>query len=159
NCTFHGNSAPGGPGGGALLVAANSDASLLHCTVTDNTTHNRGGGVLLQNGVLHASNCIFSRNADGKGDLEISNQNGTDSTSFSLLRVGTGAGLSNGAAGNQVGSPAAPIDPRLGPLAANGGPTRTQALLVGSPAIDAGDVSTGAPTDQRGVPRPSGGGF
>jgi hypothetical protein len=31
--------------------------------------------------------------------------------------------------------------PGLGPLANNGGPTETHALLVGSPAIDAGDPS------------------
>ncbi len=54
-------------------------------------------------------------------------------------------------------------DPLLGPLADNGGPTPTQALLPGSPAIDGipladcvdafGDPIT---TDQRGVPRPQG---
>jgi hypothetical protein len=44
-------------------------------------------------------------------------------------------------------------DPKLGPLADNGGPTKTHALLPGSPAIDAG-ANTGAPaTDQRGFPR------
>jgi hypothetical protein len=37
---------------------------------------------------------------------------------------------------DQVGSKAAPLDPKLAPLAANGGPTRTHALLADSPAID-----------------------
>ncbi len=46
-------------------------------------------------------------------------------------------------------------DPLLGPLANNGGPTFTHALLTGSPAIDAGD--TPLTTDQRGEPRPAGG--
>ena len=40
--------------------------------------------------------------------------------------------------GDQVGTAVDPIDPRLGPLADNGGPTQTHALLPGSPAIDAG---------------------
>src|SRR5262249_13050840 len=41
-------------------------------------------------------------------------------------------------------------NPRLGPLADNGGHTQTHALMPGSPAIDAGD-NTGAPEgDQRG---------
>jgi hypothetical protein len=52
-------------------------------------------------------------------------------------------------------------NPMLGPLQNNGGPTNTQALLFGSPAIDAGNPSgcTGGDghlltTDQRGKPRP-----
>jgi hypothetical protein len=47
-------------------------------------------------------------------------------------------------------------DPKLGPLADNGGPTLTMALLPGSPAIDAGSTSTAPATDQRGFPRPAG---
>jgi hypothetical protein len=41
-------------------------------------------------------------------------------------------------------------DPMLGPLANHGGPTATQNLLAGSPAIDKGK-SFGATTDQRGT--------
>jgi hypothetical protein len=48
------------------------------------------------------------------------------------------------------------VDPQLGPLADNGGPTDTKALLKGSPAIDAGAGCLA--TDQRGQPRPMGGG-
>ena len=48
------------------------------------------------------------------------------------------------------------VDPLLGPLAANGGPTFTQALLPGSPAIAAGTAIAGVTTDQRGIPRPAG---
>jgi hypothetical protein len=52
-----------------------------------------------------------------------------------------------------VGTSDDPLDPRLGPLANNGGPTRTHALLAGSPAIDRGS-NTGAPADdQRGFRR------
>jgi CSLREA domain-containing protein len=56
-------------------------------------------------------------------------------------------------------------DPKLAVLANNGGPTRTHALLAGSPAINAGDNSLGGckdrlgatiATDQRGVHRPLG---
>jgi hypothetical protein len=52
--------------------------------------------------------------------------------------------------------------PLLGPLQNNGGPTQTQALLPGSPAIDAGNpngCTDGSghllKTDQRGAPRPN----
>jgi len=41
--------------------------------------------------------------------------------------------------------------PLLGPLRNNGGPTRTQALLSTSPAIDAGLNSVPSAWDQRGV--------
>ena len=53
-----------------------------------------------------------------------------------------------------AGTGAAPVDPRLGPLQNNGGPTETHALETASPAVDAG---AGCPaTDQRGFPRPVG---
>lgn len=46
------------------------------------------------------------------------------------------------------------LDPRLGPLAANGGPTFTMSLLTNSPAIDRIPPGLSQPTDQRGFPRP-----
>ena len=71
---------------------------------------------------------------------------GTDSSGFS----GTG---------DQVGTALALIDPRLGPLADNGGPTRTHALRPGSPALDAIPAEDCAvATDQRGIARPRGSG-
>jgi hypothetical protein len=42
-------------------------------------------------------------------------------------------------------------DPLLGTLGFNGGPTRTQALLPGSPAILTGTNPLGLATDQRGT--------
>jgi hypothetical protein len=45
-------------------------------------------------------------------------------------------------------------DPKLAPLADNGGPTPTMALLSDSPAIDAGEDTSCPATDQRGVTRP-----
>jgi hypothetical protein len=78
------------------------------------------------------------------------------SQGHNLLGIaGNSVGLAHGVNGDLVGSATAPIDPRLGPLADNGGPTFTMALLPGSPAIDAGD-DTLTGTDQRGFPRKSG---
>jgi hypothetical protein len=42
------------------------------------------------------------------------------------------------------------VDPLLGPLQDNGGPTQTMALLPGSPAIDSGDNTDAPDWDQRG---------
>lgn len=52
--------------------------------------------------------------------------------------------------GDQMGTAANPLDPVLGSLQDNGGPTATHALLPGSPAIDKGIGSDGVTTDQRG---------
>jgi CSLREA domain-containing protein len=48
-------------------------------------------------------------------------------------------------------------DPRLGPLANNGGPTRTHRLLKNSPAIDSANNSGCPGVDQRGENRPEDG--
>jgi hypothetical protein len=52
------------------------------------------------------------------------------------------------------GTVESPLDPLLGPLADNGGPTLTHALLPGSPAIDGGDATSCLSTDQRFLDRP-----
>jgi hypothetical protein len=44
-------------------------------------------------------------------------------------------------------------NPALKPLASNGGPTQTMAILDGSLADDKGIAVVGVPTDQRGVAR------
>ena len=69
-----------------------------------------------------------------------------------LIGNGTGATITT-STGNKVGTSSSPINPLLGPLQNNGGPTRTLALLVGSPAINAGNnarIPVGLTTDQRG---------
>lgn len=57
----------------------------------------------------------------------------------------------SGALADKIG-----VDPLLGPLQANGGPTPTLALLAGSPAVDGGDGAQCPAADQRAVPRPQG---
>jgi hypothetical protein len=64
-----------------------------------------------------------------------------------MIGPGGSGGLVNGTNGNQVGV----ANPGLAPLADNGGPTQTHALLIGSPALDKGSNAL-APSvnDQRG---------
>ncbi len=57
---------------------------------------------------------------------------------YNLIGVDRQLGLMNGVRGNRLGSIRHPLDPGLGPLADNGGPTPTHDLLPGSPAIDFG---------------------
>lgn len=49
------------------------------------------------------------------------------------------------------------VDPMLDVLADNGGPTRTRALMPGSPAVDAGDATNCPLQDQRSFARPADG--
>jgi predicted outer membrane repeat protein len=150
NSTVSGNSTRG-DGGGISAIAA---LTLLNVTVTDNSAHAGGGVFLVFGGVSSVRNSIIAGNLvdlDGSGpDLS----GAFTSAGHNLIGDGTGAtGFTNGAIGDLVGTADAPIDPRLGPLANNGGPTRTHALLAGSPAIDHGDNTNAPATDQRGVAR------
>ena len=56
-------------------------------------------------------------------------------------------GTINGNVGNLTGTEANPLDPQLGELADNSGPTLTHALLPGSPAINAGDNALAVDAD------------
>ena len=58
-------------------------------------------------------------------------------------------GFTDGQNGDIIGTPENPIDLLLGELQNNGGSTPTQALLDGSPAIDAGSNPNNLQTDQR----------
>ena len=48
------------------------------------------------------------------------------------------------------------VDPHLGALKDNGGPTQTMALTARTPAVDSADPKCGVATDQRGIKRPQG---
>ena len=63
--------------------------------------------------------------------------------------IGNRGNLVFGGPADQAGDAATPINPMLGPLQNNGGPTPTHALIAGSPAFDAGN-SSGSINDQRG---------
>ena len=76
------------------------------------------------------------------------------SLGFNLIGQAEGAtGFTNGLNGDLPGSAQAPIDPLIGPLRMNGGPTPSHALLPGSPAIDQGN-RLGIHSDERGLQRP-----
>jgi hypothetical protein len=73
--------------------------------------------------------------------------------SFGNNLIGNGTGSTGFGATDLVGTSSL-LDPKLGPLEDNGGPTFTMAPLTGSPAVDGGTTSHNAPsTDQRGAPR------
>jgi hypothetical protein len=131
-------------GGGIYAYIAGS-ATLVSCTVTRNRA--TWGGGLSVSGSLTLKNTIVARNtADGSGGDCL----GTMTSDGHNLDSDGSCGLA--AAGDQSG-----VDPMLGPLANNGGPTGTHALFSGSAAVDAGSHDCPPPAvDQRGFPRPEG---
>src|SRR5207237_4216291 len=112
-----------------------------------NRAAGNGGGLLLGgNGTL--LNTILagnsSRNGAGPDCLGTLNSQG-----HNLIQNTNGCVITGVLTGNLFG-----VDPVLGPLIDNCGPTETHALLAGSPAIDAGDNNGAPATDQRGIARP-----
>jgi parallel beta-helix repeat protein len=158
NSTFSGNStdyAGGGVNGDGSGIVFN----ISNSTIAFNTTNSNGGGINVDGGTLNIDNTIVATNVSGDGDNDIDSGGGTiNSGGFNLIGDNTGV-VAEFPAGNPnanndiVGTAAAPIDPLLGPLADNGGPTETHELLAGSPALDAGDPAFMTPPefDQRGM--------
>ncbi len=173
NCTISGNQSPNSNGGGIEVVNATmyvfdstisgntsgsgggvlsyfSTSKIDSSTITNNFGSVAGGGVNVFGGTLTMSHTIVAGNTSVASSRDIS---GPVTATFSIIGDSTGASITNNG-GNQIGTAGSPINPLLGPLADNLGPTKTHALLPGSPAID-----TGSPTyiaipsvDQRGDP-------
>ncbi len=135
--------------GGGLFSDETSTVTLTNCTVTGNSATHAAGTSLFNfsknsTSTIRLSNTIIANSLGGNacGGEPITDVTSNWFEDNSCGRTGNG-------------------DPRLAPLADNGGPTMTHALLKGSGAIDAGDagVCAAAPVnnlDQRGVTRPRG---
>ncbi len=142
----------------------NSDFSVSTLSLTNNTiTVNRsGGGSGVFNdpaGTVNILNTIIAANTIEDAGTGPDVSGAFMSQGHNLIGSGDGStGFVNGSNGDQVGTTVLPKDPMLGPLANNGGPTQTHALLAGSPAIDTADPMNFPPTDQRLVVRPQGAG-
>jgi len=92
------------------------------------------------------SSTIIANNISSAGELDVGTDPGKKIYGANNLIMATMSGTS-------VPADTISLDPKLGPLQANGGPTLTQALLPGSPAIDMGSNPANQMLDQRGVPR------
>jgi CSLREA domain-containing protein len=164
NSTVSGNSAASGGGIANVPDQGGAGLFLTNTTIANNTATQQGGGIFQSccapsdeedQGFIRLTNSLVAQNRAPAGPDVLILQ-GFLTASFNLIGNGSGSGIRDGENGNQVGSPGAPIDPKLGPLADNGGPTRTRALLAGSPAINAASTPDCPTTDQRGVLRPQG---
>jgi hypothetical protein len=147
NSTLSGNVAAGYIGG-ALLLRWPSTVELDNSTITANYAAGGGGGIWLGAAGTAIRSSIVSGNNAGAGHAA----NIESNVPLSVDGDHDIIGISNPAITLPLGTlTAAPL---LGPLANNGGPTQTHALLQGSPAIDAGANSSGAAFDQRGSSYP-----
>ncbi len=165
NTTVTGNTGTGG-GYGAVVNNASGILTLLNSTVSGNTA--RSGSGIENAGSVTLLNSTVSGNSAGSGG-GLSNLLGTVVAKNTIIADNTGGNCtgaissqghnldSDGSCGFAGPGDLSGVDPKLGPLGNNGGPTQTQALLPGSPAIDAGDNVGCPPTDQRGVTRPQDG--
>jgi parallel beta-helix repeat protein len=145
--------------GGGIYMNSPYPVTLTNVTLTANRTTNLGGGLYVYQGTPVLHNMLIAGNFSGATGTTADDVYGSLDASgdYSLIGDGTGmSGLSNGVNGNQVGRASAPIDPKLGLLQDNGGPTQTMALLPGSPALNAGDPTQLGVPDQRGVVRSGG---
>jgi hypothetical protein len=146
--------------GGGIDHRGGNDVAIVNSTIVRNHAIKGGGGVnsgqayspisdKIELGRVRIRNSIVALNTSeaGPANCHVAAQ----------IIESTGHNVSNDdscfltAAGDLPGR-----DPLLGPLADNGGPTETAALLAGSPAIDAGAADGCQRRDQRGVARPQG---
>jgi uncharacterized repeat protein (TIGR01451 family) len=138
-------------GGDAPGIRTANDLTLTNVTVTGNLTVTNPGpapGLRVSSGTASLKNTIIAQNGQsGSGSNDNECAGGGIISLGNNLQGDTTCGL------NGPGDITA-ADPKLGPLANNGGPTRTHALLVASPAIDSGTNSGCPSSDQRNVARP-----
>jgi hypothetical protein len=137
--TLTGNNAYTNNGGGIDNLGT---VTVSNATLSGNPASNNGGGISNESGgILTLTNSIVAGNFAG-GNPDYSGLV-APASSNNLIGDGTGlSGISNGTNGNQIGTSDSPIDPMLGSLSNNGGPTLTFALQSGSPALGAGGPST-----------------
>lgn len=154
NSTVSGNTAGVNGGGMAVHNGPNRTVTLINATIADNLAGSLGGGIYrdANAGPVRLANSLVATNS-AAASPDVSGS----FFDFGSNLVGDGTG-SSGFGGNLIGTSASPIDPVVGSLADNGGPTQTHALLAGSPALEGVSVASNfvLPNDQRGVSRPQG---
>ena len=132
--------APGGPGtatGGPAGQGGGGAGSVGSAAPGSSGSAGDGGGVF-SSGVTLANSVLAGNAAPSCGG---SVQDGQNNIVFP-----------------DAACPGTNVDPQLGALADNGGPTKTQAVGPGSPAFGAVPPAACSQTDQRGVSRPQGAG-
>lgn len=182
SCLITGNQCYTSGGAGSFFFGT---ANIRNCTISGNFARESGGGIYFPTGSFKIENSTVTANTSARGggianytSLELANSiiagnqatSSTDPTrgddiylSGTIIASGNNLIGNNNTvsskfpAGPRVGTPAAPLDPKLSPLGNHGGSLASHLPLPGSPAIDAAISLPGSPViDQRGLPRPLG---
>ncbi|MEX0787972.1 MAG: CSLREA domain-containing protein [Anaerolineales bacterium] len=159
--TFNGNTAAT-RGGGLHLQG---EITLGNCTLSENEAA-QGGGISIGVGIIYLRHCTIAGNSAPEGSgmyassfAQVSNTIWAWNLGSPNCQLATGFGGganldTDGSCGYVAPNSLVGVDPLLGPLQDNGGPTWTRALGPGSPAIDTASPTQCLAADQRGVPRP-----
>jgi CSLREA domain-containing protein len=126
NSTISGNSANMG-GGISHDAGSTGSANIFNTTISDNSVDPDGEG----SGIFNGSEVTM-------GNTIVANNLGSDNCIDTVTDVGNNLDSGTSCFGTANAS-LSNSDPKLGPLADNGGPTETHALLAGSPAINKGN--------------------
>ncbi|MGL5081689.1 MAG: choice-of-anchor Y domain-containing protein, partial [Microcoleaceae cyanobacterium] len=147
NSTISGNSANNGGG----ITNYDNTVALVNTTISENIALVGSGIASFGDSVTFTTvtSSIISGNTGGGADVEVfSGTTDSFTSAGNNLIGGIGANVN---AFSQPTDITGVTNPLLGPLQNNGGPTFTQALLTGSPAIDTGSNPNSLTTDQRGT--------
>jgi hypothetical protein len=146
--------------GGGIDFRGGNNLDIINSTITDNHAIKGGGGLnsaqsyaavtpATSIGITLLLNTIIADNTSTAGGADCNvEDNVIQSEGHNLASDGSCFLTASGDLPDR--------DALLGPLAYNGGPTETEALLPGSPAIDNGATQGCSQYDQRGVARPQG---
>ena len=157
NCTISGNSVHGTGlvtmDGGGIRNFGNlqiASSTIAHNSMSGENGASASGGGIYGFASTRTDSSIIALNSAPTGP-DFAGVVALQSNGYNIIGNNADAVISSQPT-DQIGTPAAPIDPLLGPLTHNGGPTLTLALQAGSPAIDRGDPAA-PPEDQRGYGR------
>jgi hypothetical protein len=163
------NNGGGANGGGVDASALFTGDILLEGDTITNNLATTGGGIFWSGAGgtnFKIENTIIAKNLTVSGGPDASSSSPFTDDGGNLIGIsGSGSGNSGfTAASTQSGTPPSPLDPKLGPVQLNGGPTvgalaqpgvlLTEVPLTGSPVIDKGVLSGAQGTDERGYLRP-----
>ena len=129
-----------------LASTPGSAATITNSTITANTA-SIGGGLYASSPVALTNTIIAANTIHGgtANDCQSASGGGTITDGpggHNLIGNATGCGaITPGTNDDLGGSSTTPLDPRLGPLAYNGGSTESEPPLAGSPAIGAGSAA------------------